>query len=201
MPVETAEVKTRDNVEGGASSNIARRSSVLERVKARSKLLARWLKEGVPQDRIRSLPSSLREAAKWEDQANGIEPIPSPNDFTRTHPEWGTAVGRIDEMLREVRARYQVPRQKKSASAQAATSRAESEKLEALLQKVVSQWHVARDAAVRSKEALEYEKAIVLELTAQIAFKEAELIGKENEIAALRRELRSLKSVPRLHKP
>lgn len=59
--------------------------SLAERVVRKRCILEAWKKDGVPVEKLRTLPRSLRSARVWHDAEIGLYPIGSPNDFTTLH--------------------------------------------------------------------------------------------------------------------
>jgi hypothetical protein len=181
------------NRDSGSDSG-GRPTKVEDRVKRRVKLLEKWTAEGVPQDRLRTLPTSLRDAREWDDIELGIEPISSPNEFTTTHPGWGSSVAKIGALLRGLHARNRPPQRKKSSRQEATDSRGEVDRLTILLQRVTSQWHSARQAATKAAADAEYHEAVSEDLKGQLA-------RKEEDLANVRRAMHTLEAVPRLPRP
>ena len=175
-----------------------RASSVASRVAKRVEILRKWKAEGVPQDRLSTLPVSLRDAAKWLDEEYGIEPIVSPNEFTTTHRGWGGSVAEIQRLLEALNTRHQAPRRKNSASVEAATSRKEVQELKILLSRVTSQWHMARSKLTKLGDELEYLRALNADATGESGRLQALLDEKERELADLRRLLRQSGDKPRI---
>jgi hypothetical protein len=165
---------------------------VAERVELRFNLLHSWSKNGIPLEYIARLPRSLRGVADWDDESIGMLPIRSPNDFTTTHKMWGERVAEIDRLLKSLRLRTTKPQKKKSSRETQLEHQRKIKLLEMSLQTVTSQWHTARAQAQDAKSKVAYQLAVSADLREQLA--EANRV-----ISNLRKSLRALQAVPRLH--
>lgn len=167
-------------------------SKVVDRIRSRIQVLKLWLATGIPQDQLGCVPTSLRQAARWNAPQHGIVRIASPNDFTKTHADWGEEVSKVDTLLRELHSRYRTPQKKKPATTVAAEARTKSGELALVLKQVTSQWQAADHAAKSAADAMGHKDALIADLEAQVA-------AKDTELASLRRELSALKAARRLH--
>ncbi|KEZ17223.1 hypothetical protein CP98_03723 [Sphingobium yanoikuyae] len=100
-----------------ARAEPAKPSSIHQRIDRRIEVLTDWLENGVPREKIGSLPVSLTAAREWEDETLGIARIPSPRTFTKNHQDsdLGAKVCLIEGLLTDIRQKWATPRRKKSA--------------------------------------------------------------------------------------
>lgn len=112
--------------------------TVADRIRARVVVLEEWVaRKTITPGEV--APRSLTGARKWSAPEIGIFPIYSPNDFTKSHPKFGAGVTRISELLAEL---------SELVDRKDETNRSlegPDEDLASVLQRVVSQWHIARE--------------------------------------------------------
>lgn len=169
------------------AERLNKRGSVQSRVERKREVLALWIRDGVPPEKLESLPSSLTEARKWEDPELGVWAIKSPNDFLLAHEVWGVDVKAIQKHLTFLKGRYKRTR-RPSKSSEAPSNRAELLELNDAIQKMASQWSTERE--MRLQEAARADSA---EMRAAILLKEN--TANQAEIADLRRQLSRLQGL------
>lgn len=148
-----------------------RGTSVEQRIQARIDLLKVWFSDGIPAGLRQSLPNSLTQLRAWKLEEHGIEPIGSPNDFTKTHPRYGTLVSEAQEALTRLLKKY-------PASGTALRRRAKAKPnvdTRPDYEKLVSNYHMERDQRLAAEK-----RAMMADLRTRQA---------EEELAALRRKI------------
>lgn len=155
--------------------------SLKDRVQRKREILQKWLDNGIPHDKLASLPRSLTQARTWEDLELGIYPIGSPNSFTTQHPDVGRHVEVIAALLTKLKSKTKRPAatRAKSDPRKATISAAQ---VEQALSAMASQWHIAREQARRERK-----RAEILEGHLEVA--RSECRAKDEELAELRRRL------------
>lgn len=172
---------------GASAESLNKPGSVQSRVKRKREVLALWIRDGVPPEKLESLPSSLTEARNWEDRDLGIWAIKSPNDFLLTHEVWGSDIKAIQTHLTFLRGRYKrSPRRSKSR--ETSTNRAELLELNDEIRRMASQWSTERE--MRLQEAARADSA---EMRAAVLLEEN--TANQAEIADLRRQLSRLQGL------
>jgi hypothetical protein len=164
-----------DLVALGASKN----QSVGHRIDRRVEVLRDWLRNGIPAGK--TIPSSLTGARQWEDLDLEIAPIVSPNEFTTTHPVFGSKVRDIAGLLTELKRKFGRPAKssKKSGDGSAQFDRHEYDRS---LNKAASQWHSYRDQLLGEKKRADAAEA-------RCSLLDEESAEKDRTIAELRRKL------------
>ena len=163
-----------------------KRQTVEVRIERRLEVLQGWLREGVPEDKV--IPKSLTAVRQWDDPELGIEPIGSPNEFTKTHHIHGLRVQEVAALLTEFKHR--------SINSPKATARRVPKTLPSFNRKdfdrqieaTVSQWHSEREQRLREQkraESAEARSVLLIQENAQ----------KDQLIADLRRQLAALKGL------
>lgn len=159
--------------------------SLAERVARKRRTLEHWEKDGVPVEKLPTLPRSLRAARVWRDEELGLYPIGSPNDFTTLHPQWGREVEDIEKLIRVLHKRYKAekaklasgpaPQRLQAFDVTAAELKQENETL-------IRQWNEARLEAAEYKSRAESAEA-------RLSRKQVALTEVRAELAALKRQL------------
>lgn len=173
-------VKVVDTLDQGST-----RPTVKERIERRIDLLESWFRDGVPAGYRQGIPTSLTKLRTWQLEEYGILPIGSPNEFTKTHPQFGGFVSKAEDALNRLLRKY--PKAPK-ASRRASTVNPIQGEPRPDYEKIVSQYHVERHARLAA------EKLAATEIQRR-AF-------VENELAALKRShaegagAANLKAVP-----
>lgn len=157
------------------------RPSVEQRIDRRLEVLREWLNEGVAAGK--NIPRGLNAVRKWHDSQLGIEPIASPNDFTTTHPVYGSRVRDIAGLLTALKKKFD-SRSAKSSEASSPAVKFDRKEADRQLQAAVSQWHSERHASQRYQQQAESAAAHNVLL-------QAELNQKDQLIADLRSKLAS----------
>ena len=79
-------------------NNRERGERVRHQIQLRLDTLRGWSSDGIPNGQ--ELPRSLNQVRCWDDPAVGISKIGSPGSFSTKHPEHGTSVRAIAEVLK-----------------------------------------------------------------------------------------------------
>ena len=164
----------------------SRQASVERRIERRLEVLREWVREGVPAGK--TFPASLTGARNWNDPELDIFSVRSPNDFTTTHPLYGSRIRDIAGLLTVLVKRYKhaaTAATKRSANAAAKFDRKAFDKQ---LENVMSQWHTERDQRLHEKrraDAADARSAMLTDENAQ----------KDGIIADLRRQITSSKGL------
>lgn len=154
--------------------------SVKQRIERRIQVLRGWLSDGIPLGK--AVPSSLTAAREWDDEELGIQRISSPNEFTKTHPQYRQLVTDVAGLLTELKKRYSQPASKSPRRKSNAGDKFDQSAHDRELQAAVSQWHAERDQRLWQKDradSAEARSVALLEENAQM----------EKLIADLRRQL------------
>ncbi len=152
------------------------------RVRRKREVLQLWFDNGIPHDKLDSLPSSLNQARKWSDAELGLHPIGSPNNFTTRHLDVGDDVQAIATLIAAIHEKLKRPGRKKNRDSH--QPKVTAKEVEQTLSALVSQWHVAREDARRHKV-----RADLAEKHRDLA--RDELRSAQVELAELRRRLSS----------
>lgn len=169
------------------------RPSVKVRIERRLEVLRGWLKNGVPTGH--SVPKSLTVARRWENEALGIQPIVSPNEFTTTHPYHGKLVRELSSLLTELSKRNSgfagIPATLAAPPVNKFDERARKQQLENL----TSQWHTERQVSVRQRKRADSLAARNSKLQTEIDAKDRliEELRSHLQLAPDARGLRSVK--------
>jgi len=156
-----------------------------ERVARKRRILEAWKNEGVPVDKLPTLPRSLRAARVWHDNELGLYSIGSPNDFTTLHPQWGKEVEEIEDLIRTLHRRYKVEEAKPASGPAPRAIQAVNVTLAELNREretLIRQWNEARLEAAEYKSRAESAEA-------RLTRKQAALADVRAELVALKRQL------------
>ncbi len=159
--------------------------SLAERVARKRRILEAWKKDGVPVEKLPQLPRSLRDARVWHDEELGLYPIGSPNDFTTEHPQWGSEVEDIEDLIRALLKRYKTEKIKVASGRAPQPIQAFNVALKELAREketLIRQWNEARLEAAEFKSRAESAEVRLIR-------KHAALVEARAEIAALKRQL------------
>lgn len=154
-----------------------------ERVRQKRDVLRRWLTEGVPPDKLASIPQSLTEARLWEDTDPDwrVYRIGSPNSFTKGNDVVGELVAEIAGLLTRLRNKVKKPTRVPRAES-ARSQKISVGEIEAAFSAMASQWHKTREELRKEKE-----RATTAENLLAIITREKE--EQDKELADLRRRL------------
>ncbi len=159
--------------------------SLAERVARKRRVLEGWKKDGVPVEKLSTLPRSLRDARVWRDDELGLHPIGSPNEFTTLHPQWGKEVEGIQDLIRALLKRYRTEKAKPASEPAPQPTQDFNVALAVLTREnetLIRQWNEARLEAAEYKSRAESSEA-------RLARKQAVLAEVRAELAALKRQL------------
>ncbi|QND70211.1 hypothetical protein [Tardiphaga robiniae] len=157
-------------------------------IERRLSVLQEWKANGIPPEYV--LPQSLTEARQWNVPKLGIQPIASPNSFTKGHPEHGKLVSKIAELLTFLNNKYEgavsgVTRPTVRDQVKAEKTGKLKDMLasaEDQLTMVAGQWYAERKVAQTVKRDLTDAKLELASLHERLA-------EKDTEIADLKRRL------------
>lgn len=156
--------------------------NLYSRVRRKREVLQLWLDNGIPHDKLDTLPRSLNEARKWQDADLGVYSIGSPNNFTTRHPDIGSDVEAIGALITKLHEKVKRPANKRPAKSQ--QPKITANEIEQTISSLISQWHMAREESRRHMV-----RADLAEKHRDIA--RDELRVAQVELAELRRRLSS----------
>ncbi|WP_296097218.1 hypothetical protein [uncultured Agrobacterium sp.] len=152
--------------------------SLSTRIAVRIELIARWLKEGIPND-LGKIPTTLNGWREYHNPDLGVTRIGSKTSFTTTHAKLGSQVLRLQGLIENLKEAIDAEADKKRSDAKrrrvykpesARRRLSEAERDAALkdLATVTGHWHQARHELERKSKEADELKTSVLQLNAKV---------------------------------
>jgi hypothetical protein len=158
-----------------------KRQPIEQRIEKRIEILRLWLLKGVPEGN--RVPGSLKDVREWTDPELGIYPIPSPNEFTRTHHRHGSRVRDIASLLADLKRASKKPAGKVQRKLSRSSEKFDRKVLDRQLEATVSQWHTERDRRLKEERRADAAEARSILLLEENAKKDALIADLRRQIA------------------